>query len=149
MLGKLSIAGALTAVVMIPISLYAQGVGARLTLALPFAVLSFRVSRPRRTLSGVLARRAITASISRPQSRAAESDGSVPALRPFVGPARSITSAWYRSMSLSYLSHSCHGIRYPLHVTACPNHPLQGSGGTVEPLATELPRLGALSVQGR
>jgi hypothetical protein len=53
------------------------------------------------------------------------------------------------SMSLEYRSQCCHGLRYPLHLTACPNHPLQGSGGTVEPLATGHAPAGGSVVHGR
>jgi hypothetical protein len=51
-----------------------------------------------------------------------------------------------RSMSLRHTSQCCHGIRYPLHLAACPRPSSAGIGGAVEPLATGLPRLGALSV---
>jgi hypothetical protein len=59
MLGKLSIAGAVVAILMIPTALSAQ-VGGLLTPALPFAVPSFGGSRPQRK-SGLRVRRMITA----------------------------------------------------------------------------------------
>ena len=72
MLGKLSIAAAVSAILMIPTALSAQ-VGGLLTPALPFAVLSFEGSRPQR-ISGLRVRRMITVastgSVRFPKSRA-------------------------------------------------------------------------------